>query len=116
VRKLVCSFAFFALLVPILSWAAPKENKKSFTIADPVQVQNVTLSPGNYEVTWTQMGDNVPVTILKGHKPIATITASVVNQTGPYKQGTLELQTQPNGAQELMKIDFSRVAVILPPA
>ena len=113
-RKLVCSFALLAL--PMALWAAPKVNKKSFTVTDPVQVQNVTLSPGTYELTWTQMGSNVPVTILSHHKAIATVPASVVSQTGPYKRGTLELKKEPNGAEELMEIDFSKVAVILPPA
>jgi hypothetical protein len=85
-------------------------------VPDPVQLQNVTLLPGDYEVTWTQMGSNVPLTILKDNKAVATVQASMVKQKGPYNTGTLELTKEPNGAEELTRIDFSKVAVILPPA
>lgn len=115
-RKLLCSFAVLVVLLPVSLWASSRVNKKGFTVTDPVQVQNVTLLPGHYEVTWTQMGNNVPVTILKGHKTIATLPASVVPQSGPYNEGTLELRKESNGTEELTKIDFSKIAVILPPA
>ena len=116
-RGLLSSFAVLTLLVPVALWAAP--NKKNFTVSEPVQVQNVRLVPGNYQVSWTQTGNNVPVTILRRHKAIATVSGSVVeakgsNEIGPYRNGTLELTKTPNGREELTKIDYSKVAIVLP--
>lgn len=122
-RKTVCFFALLVLLIPAAVWASPNKYKRSFTVNEPVQVENVTLSPGDYEVTWTQMGSNVPVTILRHNKAIVTVPgASVVEQKNPESgttnvstSGTLEVTQQPNGAKELTKIDFNNVAVILRP-
>jgi hypothetical protein len=115
--KWVCLSAFLALCIPISLSASTKTYKKGFTVVDPVQVQNVTLSPGHYEVTWMRMGSNVPVTILQHSKAIVTVpAASVVEQKTPYDGGALMLTKEPNGAEELTKIEFSKVAVILPPA
>jgi len=117
-----CLLAILAL-VPLSLSASSKSNRKSFTLLEPVQVQNVTLSPGNYQVEWTQMGNNVPVTILQGKKTLITVpNASVVQQNNledTYNvttNGTLELAKAPNGMETLTKIHFSKVAVTLPSA
>jgi len=112
--KSACLFALLALLIPASLLASTKAYKKSFKVTDPVQVQNVTLSPGHYEVTWMQTGSNVPVTILRDGKEIVTVpAASVVMEKTPY-DGALDLTIEPNGAEELTKIEFSKLAVILP--
>ena len=49
-RKLVCSFALLGLCIPVSLSASSKTWKNGFTVADPVQVQNVMLSPVRYEV------------------------------------------------------------------
>jgi len=113
-RRAVCLFAILAIWVPV-SLASSKANKKGFTVTDPVQVQSVVLSPGHYEVSWMQMGSNVPVTIYKGHKALVTIpAASVVNQESPYEGNAVVTTKEPNGALELTGIEFSRIAVMLP--
>ncbi len=121
-RRSMCFAALLALLIPLAVWASPNTHKKSFTLTAPVQVENVTLSPGHYQVAWTQVGSNVPVTILRHNKTIVTVPgASVVEQENPERgaqnittNGLLETTQQPNGLQELTKIDFHNVAVILP--
>ncbi len=121
-RRSMCFAALLALLIPLAVWASPNTHKKSFTLTAPVQVENVTLSPGNYQVAWTQMGSNVPVAILRHKKTIVTVPgASVVEQKNPESgaenvttHAVLETAQQPNGLQELTKIDFHNVAVILP--
>ena len=123
-KKSAWVIALLTALIPVALWASSKTYKKSFTVTDPVQVQNVTLSPGDYQVTWTQMGNNVPVTILQHKKTIVTVAnASVVEQKNPEsgtynvtRNGTLEMKKEPNGTEKLTKIDFSNVAVILTPA
>jgi len=119
--RAVCLFVLLAL-VPLGLSASSKSNKKSFTLFEPVQVKNVTLSPGDYQVRWTQMGNNVPVTILQGRKTVVTVPdASVVEQKNledTYNvttNGTLELTKAPNGMESLTKIHFSNVAVTLSP-
>jgi hypothetical protein len=39
----------------------------------------------------------------------------VVEEKTPYNGGALVLRKQPNGTEELTEIEFSKVAVILPP-
>jgi len=117
VKKSAWVIALLTALIPVALWASSKTYKKSFTVTDPVQVQNVMLSPGHYEVTWTQMGSNVPVTILQHKKPIVTVpNASVVEQKNPENGAYNETLKEPNGTEELTKIGFSDVAVILTPA
>jgi hypothetical protein len=67
-------------------------------------------------VTWMQMGSNVPVTIRRNNKGIVTVpAASVVKEKGLYSGGALVMTKEPNGTEELTEIEFSKVAVILPP-
>jgi hypothetical protein len=123
-RKLLCLFALLAFCVPLSLSASSRSSRKSFNVISPVEVQNVTLAPGRYEVTWTKMGDNVPVTILHGGKAVVTVAnASVVAQPNPEggtfnvsTAGALETAQGPNGVTMLTKLDFSDVAVILAPA
>ena len=113
-KKSGCVVAVSALFMSMSLWASSKTYKKGFEVTEPVQVQNITLPPGHYEVAWTQVGQHVPVTILKNNKAIATVPrASVVEEKTPYSSA-LELTKEPNGTEELMRIDFSNVAVILP--
>ena len=70
------------------------------------------------------MGRNVPVTILKNKKVVVTVAeASVVEQKNQESgaqnittNGLLETTRQPNGLEQLTKIDFHNVVVILPAA
>jgi hypothetical protein len=71
--KLVCLPALVALCIPVSLSASSKIHKKGFTVIDPVQVQNVTLSPGHYQVTWMRMGSNVPVTIFRHNNALVTV-------------------------------------------
>jgi hypothetical protein len=115
VRRLACWCATLVLLVPVGLLAAPRTYKKSFRVTDPVQVQNVTLSPGRYQAEWSQMGNNVPVTILRHNKPVVTVpSASVVEEKNPNVGTALDLTKELNGAEELTKIEFSKLAVIIP--
>ena len=122
-RRLMCFFLLLAFYIPVSLSASPKTYKKGFRIDSPVEVQNVMLSPGHYEVTWTR-GNNVPVTILQHEKPIVAVPdASVVKQknleAGTYNvatEATLETSKGPTGTETLTKIDFSDLAVILKPA
>jgi hypothetical protein len=114
--KLACLLAFLALCIPVSLSASSQIYKKSFTVTDPVQVQSVRLAPGDYQVSWMQMGSNVPVTIRRDNKDIVTVpAASVVKEKSPYNSGALVMTKEPNGTEELTEIEFSKVAVILPP-
>jgi len=123
-RRLMCLFLLLAFYIPVSLSASPKTYKKGFRIDTPVEVQNVMLSPGHYEVAWTQMGNDVRVTILQHGKPIVAVPdASVVKQknleAGTYNvatEATLETSKGPTGTETLTKIDFSDLAVILKPA
>jgi hypothetical protein len=122
-RRLMCLFVLLAFCVPASLSASTKTYKKGFKIDSPVEVQNVMLAPGHYEVTWTRMGNNVPVTILRDGNPIVTVAnASVVEQKNPEggtynvnTSGALETAKGPNGANMLTKIDFSNLAIVLAP-
>jgi hypothetical protein len=124
-RRAAGLFALLGLWVPLSlsASASSKANKKSFTVPEPVRVQNVTLPPGDYQVSWTQEGSNVPVAIRQGKKTIVTVAnASVEPQKNPensYNVGTngaLELTKRPDGTEVLTKIYFSNLAVTLPAA
>jgi len=105
-RRLMFLFVLLAFYIPVTLSASPKTYKKSFTIDSPVEVQNVMLSPGHYEVTWTRMGNNVPVTILRDGNPIVTVAnASVAEQNNP-EGGTYNVST--SGALETAKDQTAR--------
>ncbi|HVP52117.1 MAG TPA: hypothetical protein VMT05_08420 [Terriglobales bacterium] len=114
--KWVCLSALLALCIPVSLSASSKVHKKQFKITEPTQVRNVVLAPGHYEVTWTRMGTNVPVTIYRHKKIVVAVPdASVVEEETPYNTGALVTEKNLNGAQELKEIEFSKVAVMLPP-
>jgi hypothetical protein len=123
-RKSVCLVALLAFSIPVSLSASSKAHKKSFRIESTLQVQSVTLSPGNYELSWTTVGNNVPVTILHDGKPMVTVAnASVLRQANPESgtynvatNGALETAQGPNGTVLLTKVDFRDIAVILTPA
>ena len=114
-RKSISLIAAILLLLPVLALAADKATTtskpetKSFTLNDSVQMGSVQLAPGDYKVSFNSTGNNVPVTILKGKKTVATLQANIV----PAQNNALGVGLQDNssGKKELTEIELPNLTV-----
>ncbi len=111
-RKWLYLLPLVLLLTPEFLLATPKSYKKTLTLSDEVQLGNMNLAPGRYKVVWEQMGNKVPVSIVKNGKTIETVRAKVLSQKNPYNGTAVDMTRQVNGAPKLKEIEFSKVAVI----
>lgn len=92
-----------ALLLATSVFAA---NKGSLQVYDSVTVNGKQISPGDYSVQWEGSGPDVQVSILKGHKLVATAPAHVVNSERSADRDSAILKTGSNGEKELAEIRF----------
>ena len=68
----------FALLTSLGALARDSANAKhSLTLADPVQVGNAQLQPGDYKVEWQGTGPSVQVNFVQHGKTVATVPATL---------------------------------------
>lgn len=95
-----------ALLLSTSVFASNVSNKGTLQIADRVTVSGTQLSPGSYSVKWEGKGPSVEVSILQGHKVVATTQARVVDLTqSPSSDSALTTQNA-DGSKSLSEIRF----------
>jgi hypothetical protein len=98
----------FALLTSLGALARDSANAKhSLTLADPVQVGNAQLQPGDYKVEWQGTGPSVQVNFVQHGKTVATVPATL--QTNDKDVVQDDVITDANGTPKALKeIDFGR--------
>ncbi|MEI9981027.1 MAG: hypothetical protein WDN23_18870 [Edaphobacter sp.] len=75
-RLLVLATMLAALSVP--TFAA--KNSQTITIPAQVKAGSASLTPGDYDLTWTGTGSDVQVTVTKNKKVITTFPAKLVQE------------------------------------
>jgi len=87
-----------------LTLLAAGKNSQSVNIAEEVRVANTQLKPGDYKLEWSGSGPDVQVTFLRNNKAVATVPATLENQTSPY-QAAVETRSE-NDTKVLQSIVF----------
>ena len=116
-RKFLTLVTVLLLIIPALAFAADKSanaksETKSFTLLETAQVGSVQLAPGDYKVSFNTTGDNVPVTILRGHKTVATAQANIVAADNSNNPG-VAVEKDSSGQPQLTTIMLPRNTVKL---
>jgi len=116
-RKFLTLVTAILLIIPALAFAedkaaTAKSETKSFTLLENAQVGNVQLAPGDYKVSFNGNGDNVPVTIMKGHKTIATAQADIAQADNTINPG-VTVQKDSSGQPQLTAILLPHTTVKL---
>ena len=71
------------LMMPLVLPAASR-NRAEVTFEQTVIVNGIQIPPGNYRVQWEGTGSSVRVSIMKGKEPIATASATVIQEKSLY--------------------------------
>jgi len=116
-RKFATLATAILLIIPALAFAGDKaanakSETKSFTLLENAQVGNVQLAPGDYKVSFNGNGDNVPVTIMKGHKTLATAQANIVQADNSINPG-VTVEKDSSGQPQLTAIQLPHATLKL---
>ena len=98
----------FLLALPVASFA---KNSKEVTFDTPVKVGDTQLDAGTYKVTWTGTGSQVEVSFSQNGNNVATATAQLSNEPGPY-DSAIQIDKRDDGSEVLMELDFKNFELI----
>lgn len=104
--RLSAAFLGGSLLVSASVFAATA-NKKSIHLYETITISGKQLPAGDYKVEWTDSGNSVQLSILKGKDVVATLPAKVVSINDPNKQDGYETSSAEDGSKTLKQIFFS---------
>ena len=105
---LVLALLLFAF--SFASLAAAKKNTATVSFTEPVLVASTQLQAGKYSLTWDGAGPDVQVSFLKGKKSVATVPATLVDQTSPYS-GAVETKMTSDNSRVLEEIQWMKMAL-----
>ncbi len=103
--KQLIAVCVLALLLPIGAFARQK-NERTIDIADPVQVGNTHLKPGDYKVEWQGNGPAVKVNFQQDGKTVATVPAKLKMHDSKVTQDDIVTKTTAANTKRLEEIDF----------
>jgi hypothetical protein len=95
-----------ALLLATGAFAANKQNKGSLELDQPATIGGHQLASGEYKLTWDGTGPNVDLMIKSYGKLVATVPAHLIELSRPERSNTYVAQTNADGSQSLIEIDF----------
>lgn len=81
------------------------------TISEPVTISGTVLKPDTYTVTWIGNGPGVQVSFLKGHKTMATASATLVLEKSTHHR-SVEMKTMPDNSMILERITFKNKSLV----
>jgi hypothetical protein len=114
-RKLTAIPLLLVAVVLVISTALNSSVRakevKTVTITDAVAVAGTVLLPDTYKVEWNGTGPQVQVSFMKGHKILATASATLVLEKNPFDR-SVEMKTLPDNTKVLERISFKHSALI----
>ena len=99
----------FLLALPVASFAA--KNSKEVTFDTPVKVGDTQLEAGTYKVAWSGTGTQVEVSFSQNGNKLASATAQLSNEAGPYDDA-VELAPDQDGSMVLRQLDFKNLKLV----
>jgi hypothetical protein len=81
-------------------------HKGAFRLTTAASVAGQSLAAGNYQVEWLGPGPNATVDILQNGALIARVQARVVTLSKKAPKAEVNMQSNPNGTQTLVSIQF----------
>lgn len=87
--RLLCVFSLLLLVLPLAAMAATK-NAVTVTFSEPVTIGNTVLNAGKYQVKWEGTGSAVQVTFLQGKQEVATVPATLIEESARFAETAVE--------------------------
>jgi len=83
-------------------------HKGAFRLMIAASVAGQSLAAGNYQVEWLGPGTNATVDILQSGSLVARVQAKVVTLSKKAAKAEVSMQSNPNGMQAVVSIQFKR--------
>lgn len=103
---------FFVVAVMLTLLSAPAfagKNSQTVTVTTAVKAGSTTLSPGDYDLTWTGSGPDTQVTFMQRKKVVVTLPAKLIEENN--KNEEFDVDTQ--GGVEVLKAIRTRSTTLI---
>jgi len=95
-----------ALLLATSMFAGTISTKGSLQVLDTVSLSGTQLAPGQYSVKWDGKGPNVEISIMQGHKVVATTSARIIDLSESASSDSLLTTKAADGSKSVSEIRF----------